>query len=118
MSMWTFMHASSITKRPSILNDKHPRGNKTGWTRYTLNSKFVLESEVVVRVDNQMSEEISILRGVCQGCVLSCSTYNSERIFKEVLEERTKGIINEVVINNIRYADDMVILATSIEDLI
>jgi len=41
-----------------------------------------------------------------------------KRIFREVLSEKQKGIIvNGEVINNLRYADDTVHLASSQEDL-
>ena len=42
----------------------------------------------------------------------------SEKIFQDALEGSLEGIkINTETINNIRYADDTVILATSLEDL-
>ena len=73
-----------------------------------------------VRVDCHLTEEVSIRKGVRQGCILSPLLFNlySEHIFQEALDERSEGvIINGVVINNLRYADDTVLLATSFEDL-
>ncbi|KAI5754908.1 hypothetical protein M8J77_012531 [Diaphorina citri] len=76
-----------------------------------------------VRVEGQITEPISIKRGVRQGCVLSPQLFNiySEYIFKESIEEQefcNIGIeIDETKINNIRYADDTVLFASSMEDL-
>ena len=73
-----------------------------------------------IRINNQTSEEIPIMRGVRQGCVLSPLLFNlyAEKIFREAVEDRTEGIIaNGIVINNLRYADDTVLLATDRDDL-
>ena len=63
---------------------------------------------------------IYIQRGVRQGCDLLPTLFNiySEKIFQEAPEGSPEGIeINGETINNIRYADDTVILASSLEDL-
>lgn len=73
-----------------------------------------------IKVDNQLTEAISIERGVRQGCILSPMLFNvySERIFKQALEEYDEGIlINGERLNNIRYADDAVVFADSMEGL-
>lgn len=52
-----------------------------------------------------------------QGCILSPLILNiySEHIFKEALDDVTKEILlSEEGINNIRYADDTVILAVEL----
>jgi len=42
----------------------------------------------------------------------------SEAIFQEALEERNVGVkVNGVWVNNIRYADDTVLIADNMEDL-
>ena len=61
-----------------------------------------------------MTSELEIKKGVRQGCVLSPNLFNlyTENIFREV--EDMKGInIGGVNINNLRYADDKVLLAES-----
>ena len=74
----------------------------------------------VVRIEGEYTNDTEICRGVRQGCILSPILFNiySESIFEEALNERTEGIvINGQVINNIRYADDSVLLATNLFDL-
>ena len=65
-----------------------------------------------------MSEYIEIKRGVRQGCVLSPTLLNlcTEMIFREIVDK--KGVtIGGVNINNLRYADDTVLLANNHQDL-
>ena len=76
--------------------------------------------KAIIRVDQQKSKEIPIRRGVRQGCVLSPILFNmcSEEMFKEALEEVNEGIsINGKLVNNLRYADDTILLADSREGL-
>lgn len=73
-----------------------------------------------IRIEEQTSDEIEIRRGVRQGCILSPLLFNiySEQICLEALSQTSEGItINGEVINNIRYADDTVILARTSESL-
>ncbi|KAI5707314.1 hypothetical protein M8J77_000030 [Diaphorina citri] len=69
---------------------------------------------------NNYTEPVNIKRGTRQGCVLSPQFFNiySEYIFKEALANITHGVtIGDETINNIRYADDTVLLANTIEEL-
>lgn len=73
-----------------------------------------------LKMDNDFTEDIAIKRGVRQGCILSPLLFNlySEAIFKEACLDSPEGIkVNGIVMNNIRYADDTVLMANSIEDL-
>ncbi|GFR90474.1 UPF0469 protein KIAA0907 [Elysia marginata] len=60
-----------------------------------------------------------MIQRVRQGCILSPSLYNlySEYILQEAISQKSGILINGVNINNIRYADDTVILAESEEQL-
>ena len=71
-----------------------------------------------VRCDKDMSEWKSINQGVRQGCVASPHLFalNTEMIMREI--EDMEGFRNGgKVVNNIRYADDTVILAESEQQL-
>jgi len=77
------------------------------------------DQRAAVRLSEGTTNWFSIKRGVRQGCVMSPDLFNlySEMILRD-LEDRPEGIIvNGVKINNLRYADDTVLLASSAEDL-
>ena len=73
-----------------------------------------------IKINDNFSENSFIKKGVRQGCVLSPTLFNlySEAIFDEVLHNASEGIrMNGELINNVRYADDTAIIASSLEDL-
>ena len=75
-------------------------------------SKLYWEQSASVRTESGMTSEYKIKRGLRQGCVLSPNLFDlyTEKIFREV--EDMKGInIGGVNINNLRYTDDIVLLA-------
>ena len=70
------------------------------------------------QINGNLSEWAQINRGVRQGCVLSpdlLSLYAENIMRKIVTTENFK--VNGLPINNIRYADDTVLLANSTQDL-
>ena len=71
-----------------------------------------------MRTEDGLSPEIHIKRGVRQGCVLSPCLFNlyTENIFGAI--NTNKGIkIGGTTINNLRYADDTILLAETEEDV-
>ena len=70
------------------------------------------DQSAAVRIGGELSEYTLIKRGVRQGCVMSPDLFNiySEMILRNL--ENYPGVkINGENINNIRYADDTVLIA-------
>ena len=67
-----------------------------------------------MKIDNQYSESIKIKRGVRHGCVFSPDLFNlySGKIMSE-LDESPGFIIGGHNINNLRFADDAILIASS-----
>ena len=76
------------------------------------------DQAAVIRVRNETSHSVEIERGVRQGCVLSPDLFS---VYSEVLinalEDLNGVSVGGVNINNLRYADDTVLMAKSEEDL-
>ena len=72
------------------------------------------EQSAAVRIETQVSEFQPIKRGVRQGCVLSPDLFSlySEQIMRQIKD--MPGVkVNGHMINNIRYADDIALIAES-----
>ena len=71
--------------------------------------------EATVRTEHGTTDEFQIGKGVCQGCILSPCLFNlyAEYIMRNAgLAEAQAGIkIAGKNINNLRYADDTIIMA-------
>lgn len=83
-------------------------------------SKIYYNQKANIRIEQETTEEIEIKKGVRQGCILSPILFNlySEDIINRALSEQDIGIkINGIPINNLRYADDTVVIAETPEDL-
>ena len=81
-------------------------------------SNLYWQQQTKIRLENDMSEALKISRGVRQGCVLSPALFNlyTDIIFRNA--EHLPGLkIGGETINNLRYADDTVLLAESESDL-
>ncbi|GFR60098.1 retrovirus-related Pol polyprotein LINE-1 [Elysia marginata] len=71
------------------------------------------------KTNSGTTEDINILRGVRQGCILSSVLFNLHGAFflQEALEEKRGISSNGVNITNVRYTDDTVIMAETPESL-
>ena len=77
-------------------------------------TKLYWEQSASLRTESEMTFEFKVKKEVRQGCVLSPNLFNmyTEKIFREI--EGMKGVnIGGVNINNLRYADDIILLAES-----
>jgi len=73
-----------------------------------------------VRVAGTLSECFRVIKGVRQGCVLSPYLFNiiADMVMRETLDGYTGGLqIGGCHISNLRYADDIVLIATSRQEL-
>ena len=77
--------------------------------------------EATVRTGHETIDWFQIGKGVCQGCILSPCLFNlyAEYIMRNAgLEDEQAGIkIAGRNINNLRYADDITLMAESEEEL-
>ena len=76
------------------------------------------EQTAAIRIKNEISEFIQINRGVRQGCVFSPDLFSlySENIMRHI-EEMSGISIGGHNVNNLRYADDTVLIARDEEHL-
>ena len=77
--------------------------------------------ETIVRTGHGTTDWFQIGKGVCQGCILSLCLFNlyADYLMRNTgLEETQAGIkIAGRNINNLRYADDTILMAESEEEL-
>ena len=86
----------------------------------SLLSKLYKGQKAAVRIAGVVSDWFKIGKGVRQGCVLSPTLFNivSEMVMRKALENFRGGIlIGGRRISNLRYADDIVLLASSVQEL-
>src|SRR6218665_366054 len=83
-------------------------------------TKLYSKQKARVKVAGTMSTEFRIRRGVRQGCVLSPTLFNivAEMVMRETLEGYEGGVqIGGRRITNLRYADDIILKANTVEEL-
>ncbi|GFS05429.1 endonuclease-reverse transcriptase [Elysia marginata] len=72
-----------------------------------------------VKTNSGTTEDINILRGVIEGCIISPALFNlyNEFLLQEALGEKGGISLNGENITNVRYAGDTVIMAETPESL-
>lgn len=84
-------------------------------------SNLYRDQQAAVRVEEDLTEWFEVKKGVRQGCLLSpmCFNFYSEAVMRESVEEQpTIGVnVSGRNINNLRFADDIALIATSPEGL-
>ncbi len=73
-----------------------------------------------VRINQQTSKNFKTNKGVRQGCILSPVLFNlyGEYIMRKALRDWTGGIsVGNRIINNLRYADDIAIMARNQDEM-
>ena len=83
------------------------------WQERRLISKLYIEHKVKVRLDQGETRSVQIGRGVPQGCCLSPILFNlySECLTKEALNGLGDFNIVGQIIQTVKYADDLVLMA-------
>ena len=83
------------------------------WRERRLISNFYMAQSVKVRLNRGETRSVKIVRGVRQGCCLSPILFNlySEYHNKEALEGLGDFKICGQIIQTVKYADDLVLLA-------
>ena len=78
------------------------------------------DQEAAIKVENELSEWFKIEKGVRQGCLLSAVCFNlyTEYIMRASVDHHVTGTsVNGRRISNLRYADDIALIAKSAEAL-
>ncbi|KAI5715694.1 hypothetical protein M8J77_020891 [Diaphorina citri] len=85
------------------------------WKDRRLIRELYKNQKVIVRLEDEETEEVIIGRGVRQGCCMSPALFNlyAERLLEEALNNTPGVNIGNDRIKNIKYADDQAVLAES-----
>ncbi|KAI8513394.1 hypothetical protein Bbelb_100330 [Branchiostoma belcheri] len=94
-----------------------------GVSRYLVNSlqQLYRRQQAAVSVEDELTDWFQVTKGVRQGCLVSpiCFNFYSEAVMRESAGELSWiGVnISGRTVNNLRFADDIVLIATSPERL-
>jgi hypothetical protein len=83
------------------------------WRERRLISKLYMDRRVKVRLDRGETRSVQNGRGVRQGCCLSPILFNlyTEYLAKKALDGLGDFKIGEQIIQTVKYADDLVLMA-------
>ena len=113
-----------ISSRPSTVSGKKDYGRYSGTSEYVIQLLEDLYRKTVsaVRIDGELTEWFKVTVGVRQGCNLSPYLFNS--ILEAMMIEALKNGNGEIgvslygqKVNNLRFADDIDLVANSSEQL-
>jgi len=87
--------------------------NGNDWRERKLISKLYMDQRVKVRLDRGEKRSVQIGRGARQGCCLSPVLFNlySECLTKEALDGLGDFNIGGQIIQTVKYANDLVLMA-------
>jgi hypothetical protein len=99
------------------------KGTGSDWHERRLISNLYMAQSVKVRLNRKETSNVKIGGGVTQGCCLSPILFNlySEYLTEEALEGSGDFKIEGQIINTVKYADELVLLAkkeTVLQDMI
>ena len=76
------------------------------------------DQTAAVRIDGEVGEWKNIGRGVRQSCVMSPDLFN---LYSEIILRNLNGnigiVLDDLTVNNLRYADDTVLIAKTEADM-
>ena len=102
-------------KKVQIKYSLHSTLKRTGidWRERRLISKLYMDQRVKVRLDRGETRSMKTGRGIRQGCCLSPILFNlySEFLTKEALDGLGDFNIGGQIIQTVKYADDLVLMA-------
>ena len=78
------------------------------------------QQKAAVRASHSLTDWITVEQGVHKGCILSPHLFNiySEQIMRNALDDFVGSVkVGGRTISNLRYADDIVLIAGSMEEL-
>ena len=93
-----------------------------GFTKHLIDliRNLYMSQKATVRTTHGITDAFEIGQGVLQGCILSPHLFNiyAEHVMQKALEHHPTGIaVGRRLVNNLRYADDIVLVAKSMQEL-
>ena len=93
-----------------------------GFTKHRIDliRNLYMSQNATIRTTHGITDAFEIGQGVRQGCILSPHLFNiyAEHVMRKALKHHPTGIaVGGRLVNNLRYADDIVLVAKSMQEL-